>query len=198
MKTLSVFVNEFLIKYSILTKFQKKIFKYLQWFSKIRRYVYPCLLRIANHVGCSIATVKRATAYFQELGWLCKQKCHYQSNLYFLNDELISLNLDDESLFLRERCAQNELVLQSSSSVSIDTCTKNEVGVPISREIPHILKPAKISDRDKQRLANRFSDHELIESIKDAKQYLRWGNKIVSLIAILWSGAKKARDKLHK
>lgn len=154
------------------------------------------MFKIANAVGCSIATVKRATALFQSLGWLYKKKRGYQSNLYFLNDELISLNIDDRSLFLRETCAIREPVLRSSSSVSINTNNGTHVKVPISREIPHILQPAQISDIDKQRLANAFSDYELIESIKDAKQYLRWGNKIKSLVAILWAGAKRVRDKM--
>jgi len=192
----SIFVNDFLNTYQTLSKFQKKVFAYLQWFSKKFKCVFPCLFKIANAVGCSIATVKRATAIFQDLGWIYKKKRGYQSNLYFLNDELIYLNLNDVSIFLREECAVNEPVLRSSSIESIVNGTKEVKGVPISREIPHMIKPAKISDRDKQRLANEFSDYELTEAVQDTKQYLRWGNKITSLIAVLWSAAKRARKKL--
>lgn len=195
MKPLSDFITNFLNIYQTLTVFQKKIFKYLQWFSKKFRCVFPCLQKIANAIGSCVRTVTRATKYFQDLGWIYKKKRGYQSNLYFMNDELIDLNLDDKSLFFREKCPDNVHVLESSSSDSIDTSIQ-EGKVPIyenmeNKEIPHILKIRCLSIDDRQRLANRFSEYALYQSIEDAKWYAKMGNKIKNYLALIWSGAKR-------
>lgn len=187
----SDFLNDFLNIFPTLSKFYKKVFKYLQWFSKKFRCVFPCILRIANSIGCSNSTVKRATAFFEQMGWIIKKKCPYGSNQYFINNELISLNLDDPSLFFREECSQNDPVLGNSSSDLNNLGTQKAI-VPIQkkREIPYFIKIKGLSNDDQQRLANEFPDYVLYEAIKDAKAYVGWGNKIKSFIALVWSRAK--------
>ena len=185
-------MNDFLSIYPSLTNFQKKIFKYIQWFSKIRRCVYPAVITIAKAVGCGVATVMRATKLFQDLGWILKKQRGYISNTYFINDELISLNLNDQSLFLREKCEVNDSVLRSSSSDSNNIGTLEEqVPIEKKREIPHFLHMKCLPLRDQQRLANKFPDYALLEAIKDMKKYHEWGNKIRDFVGMMWSGAKR-------
>ena len=77
----SDFINDFLNIYPTLTKFQKKLFKYLHWYARKWRCVFPSLQTISKAIGCCISTVMRATKIFEKLGWLCKRKIHYCSNL---------------------------------------------------------------------------------------------------------------------
>lgn len=190
----SSFINEFLNIYPTLTKFQRKIFKYLHWFSKKFRCVFPCLRNIALALKCCTRTVIRSITLFESLGWLFKKKRGYCSNIYYLNDEIISLNLDDESIFLREKCHQNVTVLRSSSSDFIDICCTEEDVYPNKGEerdnpIPECIKISGLSPKEQQDLANQFSESDLVNAIGAARWYIREGNKIQSLIRYLWSAA---------
>lgn len=190
----STFVNDFLNTFQALSKFQQKCFKYLQWFAKKFRCVFPCIQKIANAIGCSIATIKRATAYFQNIGWLYKRKRGYQSSLYYLHQELIDLDLNDQSLFLRDKCAENELVLRSSFPDSNEFISTSEK-VPISnemknREIPESIKLVGLDHKERQDLANMFSHFELDKAVDDALSYDSWGNNIKSWFAVIFSRAK--------
>src|SRR5947207_15108289 len=183
MTKFSDFINDFLNIFPSLSKLHKKVFRYLQWLAKKYRCVFPCILRIANSVGCGSATVKRATALFEQMGWLIKKKCPYQSNQYFLNDELISLNLDDKTLFFREERSENDPVLSSSSS---DINLSNGTSGSACIKIPLFLDKARLSQEEKQRLMKNFSECALFEAVNDARWYLRQGNKIRSLMGFLY------------
>lgn len=194
MINLSEFINEFLNIFPTLTNSQRKVFKYLHWFSRKFRCVFPCIQKIANAVGCCIRTVMRATAYFCELGWLYKKKRGYCSNLYYLNDEIISLNLDDESIFLRSECHLNVTVLRSSSSDNLDISTKQAAVHPQKgekqRDIPYCLKISSLSESQRQSLADEFSEYQLVKAIAAAKKYTGWGNRIKCMGKYLWKAAK--------
>jgi len=145
-------------------------------------------------VKCHISTVMRATAYFEELGWLYKKKRGYCSNLYYLNDEIIALDLNDEKVFLRPQCEENATVLRSSFLCNdINSTEQPEVHAKKAEEnrpIPACIKISSITPADQQRLANHFSEWELVNSVIAAKKYTKWGNKIKSMISVIWKGAK--------
>lgn len=196
MKTLSIFVNDFLNIFPTLTNFQKKIFRYLQWFSKLRRCVYPAVLTIAKAVGCSIATVMRSTKLFNDLGWISKKQRGYCSNTYFINSELISLDLNDQSLFLRVPCEVNDSVLGSSSSVFNCNTSTTEKEVPKNNiKIPLCIKIRCLNADEQTILANKFSEVSLYHAIEDTKWYRRMGNKINNYFHFIWSRAKNYKVK---
>lgn len=190
-----MFVNQFLNIFQTLSRFTKKVFRYLQWFARKFRNVYPCLERIANTLGCCSMTVKRATAQFQNLCWVSKMRRGYQSNLYFMNEELIYLDLKDKSLFLREKCSEDVPVLCSSSSDSCYSIGTNKKKVPIGKNkdkiIPQFIKIKGLTSEDQQRLANEFSEYQIYQSLNDAKAYVKWGNRIKCFMSVLWSGCKR-------
>lgn len=199
---MSDFINNFLNIFPTLSKFQKKAFKYLQWFAQKFRCVFPCLQKIANAIGCSKATVMRATSLFEKLGWIAKKKRGYCSNTYFMNDELISLNLKDEKIFLREECKVNATVFKESFPVYIDTST-SLVPVsksPISEEQPilDVVKIKCLKVEDQQKLSNKFSEYSLVQAIQDAKWYARQGRKILSYIGLIYSRAKFYQNQYLK
>ncbi len=192
MKNITEIVKNFLKTFKSISKFQRKIFKYLHWFSKKFHCVFPGLQKIANAIGSSTRTVIRATELFVSLGWMYKKKRGYQSNLYFINDEIIALDLNDEKIFHREECHHNVTVLESSFPDKENICTRKQK-VPIyknieNRHIPEFLKnpTLKMDPKDQQRLANAFTERELYESINDGKWYVKAGNRVGSWIAFLW------------
>lgn len=202
MRSFTDFVNNFLNLYPTLTKFQKKLFKYLQWFSNKFRCVFPCVQKMANAIGSSVCTVMRATALFQNLGWIYKRKRGYCSNLYFMNEELINLNLSDESLFLREKCEENDSVLRNPSSVFLDTSTQvREVAKnkeKNNRYIPEFLKIRGLEHCQMQDLANNFSECALYEAIQEAKLYRKKGNIFTNFGGYLWKAAKRYAKNIIK
>jgi hypothetical protein len=202
MRTMSSLLNDFLNIYQTLSKFQRKVFKYLQWFSKKFRNVFPCIYTMTKALGCSDSTIKRATAFFHKMGWIAKCKRGYQSNIYYMNDELIRINLDDTNLFFREERPLNDpindpvlsLLKQEkdiSTGLEVQVCKTQSKQAPQKRDIPHFLNMKRLTLNDQQRLANEFSDFALVYAKKEAQKYVGWGNKIKSLIAIMWSLAKK-------
>lgn len=193
MSVRSEFVNHFLNIYHTLTKFQKKSFKYMHWMARKFRHVFVSVLNIATNIKCCKRTVSRCTNLFEELGWIIKIKHGYRSNDYFMNEELIALDLDDPTLFLRGECLQNVPVLESSSSECIYIGTKSthicDKKEQKNRHIPEFLNIKGLSIDEQQRLANQFSEYSLKHSLEDAKWYVKQGNKIKTLIGSLWAGA---------
>jgi hypothetical protein len=191
----SEFINDFFNIYPTLTKFQKKVLKYLHWYAKKFRCVFPSIPTISQAIKCCIRTVMRCTSLFSKLGWIYKKKRGYCSNLYYMNDEIISLNLADESIFLRDKCHMNVTVLGSSSKEYIDISTKvGEVHIKKDikkRPIPECVKLREISKIDQQRLADEFSEFRLVNAMSAAKKYhFKWGNHIKDLLSFVWKGAK--------
>lgn len=196
----SEFVNNFLVDFQVLTPFQKNIFKYLHFLAKKFKWVYPGISRIANHVGSCTRTVKRALATFRKLGWLCTLKKGYSSNNYFINDEIISLDLDDKNIFLNHECPPNVPIVNNSSNVFIDTYTK-EAKVSIckkieNRYVPEFLRIKCLTFEEQQRLANRFCEKVLYEALEYAKWCARTKKIVISWIGLIWDKAERFSKKL--
>ena len=199
MRTLSNLVNDFLNLFGILSKLQQKIFRLFHWFSKNKRNIYIGIPYIAEKIGCSERTVKRATAYFQQMGWICKVKRCYRSNLYYMTNELIKLNLDDKKLFnVPSSVPENgpilgvlktELTISTTEQVRI---YKNQPKpAPKEKEIPQVINVKGIAPNDQQRLANQFSEYALVRAMEEARWYVRQGNQIRSLIAYIRKAAER-------
>lgn len=202
MRVISPLLNDFLNIYQTLSKFQRKVFKYLQWFSKKFRNVFPCIFTMTQALQCSDSTIKRATAYFHRMGWVSKSKRGYQSNVYYMNNELIDLNLDDVNLFFREKRPVNDPTndpvlkepiqvkdISTSEGVHIDNIKTKKA--PQKRDVPEFIKIKGISENDQQRLANEFSEYSLSKALEEAKWYTKKGNKIKSIISYMWKAAKR-------
>ena len=144
---------------------------------------------------CSESTIKRATAYFHQMGWIVKSKRGYQSNVYYMDDELTDLDLKDETLFLREKRPVNDPVLEKPVSDYINLSTNNPVHSHREKQektIPEFLHKVKnLEDQQKQSLIDRFSEYSLVKAIEEAKWYLRKGNIIGNIGGYLWKAAKR-------
>lgn len=65
-----------------------------------------------------------------------------------------------------------------------------------NREVPEFLKSlSKIPDKDKQILANQFTDSELIRGLEDASSYHMKKNKLVNIAAFVTQRCKSYREK---
>lgn len=111
--------------FQFLSSKQKKIFLYIQWIGKNFRNVFPCFKTIAEKCECSIPTAKRAIKYFESMGWLCHQKRSYRSNIYFMDRQVLQLDLTSPNAFRKvtptlsndpKNDTQNDTVLYVASS----------------------------------------------------------------------------------
>lgn len=108
MKKLSDLLNTFLNSFHFLSKSLKKIFRFLQHHSKKYRNVFPKIETICLITGYSPSTVKRATRYFAKMGWITKVKRPWQSNVYFMVDDLIKIDVNNSRTFKSDFVSQND------------------------------------------------------------------------------------------
>lgn len=86
------------------------------------------LITIAIRCSCSVSTVQRALREFSKEGWICWQKRPYLSNLYFVADELMNLELNNSKIYSRnDHQCDHVSELHCSLNVNIST---EEVSVP--------------------------------------------------------------------
>ncbi len=139
MKTsFSQLIESLLTGFQLMSKGTRKVFKYLQWMSKTYRNVFPSLESIAKGTGLSVKTVQRAINSFVTMDWLIKIRRPYQSNVYYMPDEIININLEDSEAFFRNvhqcdhQCdqqddQQNGQVLSTPSNSGCNPCMKESV-----------------------------------------------------------------------
>lgn len=123
--------------WQLLSKGYKKVLKYIWWYFKKLKTVFPSHATIANDVGLSEKQVRNALNHFESKGWIGWVKRPYHSNVYFMPDEIINLNLNDEkemSYLSQQNYRQNYRVLDVLSSYEDNTCTSGtpSATVPIS------------------------------------------------------------------
>lgn len=208
--------EDFLTSYLWITPSQKKIFLKLQAMTRNFKAVFPSLKKLADMCGCSIKTIQRALAVFKKNGWVTAIKRGFCSNVYLMPKTLANLEVtkaktwkNEEALpakkISEENVHPNVHVLDTYSD-SLDICTREGPKGPMSSTsqedkspIPSCVSDLKmLSDKDKRRLAKAFPEYAIIEARKDARDYLKWGNKIDKPIAFLWTQAKRAINKLRK
>lgn len=134
--------------WQIFTKGYRRVFKYLWWFFKKLRQVFPSLETIAKEVKLSKRQVQNALKHFLTLGLIGWVRRPYQSNVYFMPDEVIGVNLKDERS-LNEKLPENShenchkdchVFNVASSFVSLSSCTS---------ESPSAIVP-KFKEKEKQ------------------------------------------------
>lgn len=175
--------ESFLNFFQLMTPKQQKIWKSIQWYAKNFRHVFPSHAKIAEFAGCCRDTVIAALKKFSELGWIGFIKRCFRSNLYFMNEELIDLNLDDPMTFKRPIPTReptpipsgNPTVLFESKNKEIERNVRNESEnvhhiEKKKQELSHEVKQLPLSDRDKHLLA-RYSPQILRLAIEDWKSY---------------------------
>ena len=207
MNLYSDIVENFLNNFQKLTPNFKKIFRYLQGIAFKYRNVYPSVPTIAKNCGCSVNTVKRATALFRVLGFLRSQKVAYQSNYYYIIPGLIRLNTRDHNTFKNPP--------QSAAGTCVGTCVGTSVGpvftttkeikdINTSTPVPvptnknkHQNFPIRacvvmdsLTQQQQQDLSDRYNDYALIHAIKDSVWYVKQGKVIKSMVKYLWNRAE--------
>lgn len=91
--------EDFLDTFQLLTPKQKKIWCYLQSMAKNLRVVFPGQGTIAKAVGCCRETVVETIKKFVEAGWLQIIKRFWRSHVYFVNEQLINLDVRNPKTF---------------------------------------------------------------------------------------------------
>lgn len=100
-------------RFLYLTQLHQKILRYLIWMANKFKFTFPSLQHIARQCECSVATVQRALNRFRAHGWVGSIKRAYQSNIYFVADEIRSF--DANSCLFPEECTSVDHVLDNPS-----------------------------------------------------------------------------------
>jgi len=214
MKALTEFTTTFLDIFLIQTKCVIATFRYLHWFSRQKRAVFPSLQRIADAIGFCKRQVQRAIDKLIKLGWLSKIYRHRHSCVYFVPEELKKLDISDKKIFeinlqdypdLSSKCPANvHPSIKSSSSVKSlsdgdgnDSRNVLEDSEKASEKvvIPHCIKIAGLTDNEKYIIAKTFSVHEIEESVYFAKKLVSAKQKIYNLAGFLIATCKRVRKK---
>lgn len=188
--------------FKLLSRSTQAIYRYLHWMAKNYRTVFPSREHIAAAVGCSIRTVARALQLFETNGWLVVKKRAYQSNVYFMDESLIALDLDDPKTFMRdpekpgnvpEDGTQNVPVFNVVSS-NKNTYYQNAKKV-VFGFLPDFLKIQGLGEQTRRWLYKNFSECVLHEALENARWYLSQGNKIENFEAYVTKMAKFYKAK---
>lgn len=134
------------------SKNYKFILSYLSKLSKDHNFVFPCYKRMSEVGKMSLRTAKTIVKYFKSKGFVGWIRRPYNSNLYFLHEELIAFDFDhaDDLLKKDKSCTQSCTVLTITESCSCVHCGKPSVSpaaapqnVPIDfiKEHPEQLPP---------------------------------------------------------
>ena len=162
--------------FKLLSKRTQWIFKKIQGMCKNCRAVFPSREYIAKEVGCSVRTVARALQLFQMNGWIVIKKRPYQSNVYFMDESLIELNLDNPKTFLKdekksENVPQNVPVLEVSIQIENTYTEKEPVKKVVFGYLPSFLKQPCLPERFQHWLYQNFSECALLQAIRNARWY---------------------------
>ena len=214
MLALTEFTNCFRDIFLIQTKSVIATFRYLHWFSRHKKAVFPSLQRIADAVGFCKRQVQRAIDKLIQLGWLCKINRHRHSSVYFVPEELKKLDVCDKKIFevdpaefeeMSSKCPPNvHPSIKSSSSVkSLSDGDENDSrnvleekeNSPEKVVIPHCIKIAGLNEDERYIIAKTFSVHEIEESMYFARKLNDAKEKIYNLAGFIIASCKKIRKK---
>ncbi len=92
-------VDNFLAWYEMASRKQKRIFCYLQQFSRYHNCVFPGQDRIAEKAGCGREWVNRTLKRLEGWGFLYKKRRPYRSSQYYLHESLLRLDLNNIEIF---------------------------------------------------------------------------------------------------
>ncbi len=125
--------------WQLFSKGYRKVFKYLWWYFQKVRAVFPSLETIAKDIKMSKRQVQNALKYFCSVGLIGWVKRPYQSNVYFMPNEIIKIDLKDErslNAHSEINCHQDCHVLPVvSSSVLNISCTSKSPSAPVPKSL---------------------------------------------------------------
>ncbi len=87
-------------KWPYLPKSFGKILKYLILEQKNSGKLSPCINTIAKKTKFSRSTTKRAIKFYENIGIMYHLKRAYNSNIYFLNNELLEIDFKNPKWWL--------------------------------------------------------------------------------------------------
>jgi hypothetical protein len=133
--------------WQLFSKGYRKVLKYIWWFFRHVRAVFPSLETISKDTKLSKRQVQNALKYFLNLGIIAWIKRPYRSNVYFMPDEIIKLDLANDkemNAVSLENCHQNCHVLDVVlSSENINKCTSEAPSAPVPKSSEKEQEQAK-------------------------------------------------------
>lgn len=90
-------VTELKKQWWLIAHGHRKVLKYLVFMTNKFYNVFPSLPQIAKAIGMSARTVHKAISFWKKFGILNWKKRGYDSNLYFVDEEICALNFNDEA-----------------------------------------------------------------------------------------------------
>lgn len=212
MKTsFSQIVNSLLNCFQLMSKGHRAIFKYLHFMAKTCRNVFPSLAHIAKVKGLCIKTIQRAIDKFVAMDWLIKIRRPYQSNVYYMPDEIIDLNLEDSSTFLRNvhqcvhQCDQQDVhqnvhVLSNHSSSldnPVDMESKERLQMRnLEQNTTPLMSLPGLTFGSICELMRTFDDRTIAEAVRSTHWYMSLpGKHIKSMKAWIEKTAKNLKNK---
>lgn len=138
----------------LFNKNYRETIKYLWALSQKHDFVFPTYERMAEICGYSVRTAKNICARLAELGIISWMRRGYRSNLYFLPDELVSLNLRNRQLFAKsssESCTISCTVLNN-----IDSNEYVHRGEPSASPPPLADVPKNLEEEQQSELKKNF------------------------------------------
>lgn len=139
--------------YIRLSPFQKKVLDFLIYLRKKYGSVYPSIDTIAEFAGCDRRTVFRALEVLRRQGWLAHENRPYQSNLYYVSDELLAVDFKKPPV--TQACHPNVTVLvinkELYNTLHTEASHDGSADVPYSgkeeqKRPPEIKKPSVEAD----------------------------------------------------
>lgn len=103
----------------------KTLLKIIIGMAKKHRHVFMSRATLALWSGYSIRTVARVLKLLEKLGYVTRQRRPYQSNVYFVRQELLAIDFTDNDQFVfRENVLMNVPVLESINSTNKTSSNK--------------------------------------------------------------------------
>lgn len=125
-----------------LNRNYRETIKYLWALAQKHNFVFPSYERIAEMCGYSVRTAKNICARLAKIGLISWKRRGYQSNLYFLPDELLKLDLRNRRLFTdspRESCTISCTVLNNIDSKKYVHTGEPSASPPATPDVPKNL-----------------------------------------------------------
>ncbi len=211
MSKISEVIAKIRFYWHLTSKTFQKIFLYLQWFNKTYIHTFPSLDTIASACKCNRRTVSRALSYFETHHWITRLKRAYQSNIYILHPDLVSFDCFDDNNFKRDDVPQvvpvnvpvNVPVLENTNpSIYFGTGTEAVPDIESKNlakpKIHECIRRFRLTDEEKIRLTNNFTEYHLANAIDDGKWLEQQGGKIKTLMGFLWARAAACKNSYKK
>jgi DNA-binding transcriptional MocR family regulator len=174
-----------------LSEIQRRIWDYVATIARGCRHVFPSHAKIAASVGCCRDTVIEAMKKFRSLGWLASIKRCYRSSVYFLKECLVQLDTKNIDRYIRplppdeisrEKPTGGPTLYSVLSILNKYIYTKMEDfekkvfekrEVRAFKSIPDCIKLDCLSERDRQILANNYSEAELVYAKEQTEFWMK-------------------------